>query len=553
MKRLNRKGYLTIEIILGATIAFAIAFFLIEITAKMVSDTEDNYRDTIIITDSPLIISGVKESIESNESGIKSITYRDDGYTITYRDDKIGILIIDNNDGKNKIVYKEDDTIKYERELDNSLSNISVTSSVMGDVGDSSDIYIKVMGKNIFTGKDYGIIIPLENKVKVALPEVSLTLANYVTNLYINAKREQVINNEISYTYAPSVNLINDAFGGTIINSDYGNIRYYGKNPNNYIYFNCETYPSTNCETWRIVGVFEVETPDENGNYITERKVKIVRNEMIGNLAWDQDKNVNGVDNYDNDWATASLQVLLNGSYYNGNGSVTYYSGTNKLSKSKLISTVLNMNDIGIKNDNTRKLISTTKWNLGGYHTSLIYSDDIYRYERGNEVSTGRTTTEWTGKIALVYASDYGYAVDFNNCNNRLWNYSKKPNYENCYALYFDEKNPTNANFTSCVNKLTGNECFRNNYLNHVPNLYQGVWFLTPYSKRPNSSDIDKSDGIGVYGISRADNAISFVQYKDWAYGDGEVYPALYLDINTLYLNGTGSKDDPFQIDFKGW
>ena len=57
MKRLNRKGYLTIEIILGATIAFAIAFFLMEITTKMVSDTEDTYRDTEVTTDSALIIS----------------------------------------------------------------------------------------------------------------------------------------------------------------------------------------------------------------------------------------------------------------------------------------------------------------------------------------------------------------------------------------------------------------------------------------------------------------------------------------------------------------
>ena len=46
--KLNRKGYLTVEIILASTIAFAIAFFLIEITVKLVSKTDDIYRDTII-------------------------------------------------------------------------------------------------------------------------------------------------------------------------------------------------------------------------------------------------------------------------------------------------------------------------------------------------------------------------------------------------------------------------------------------------------------------------------------------------------------------------
>ena len=39
--KLNRKGYLTVEIILASTIAFAIAFFLIEITVKLVSKTDD--------------------------------------------------------------------------------------------------------------------------------------------------------------------------------------------------------------------------------------------------------------------------------------------------------------------------------------------------------------------------------------------------------------------------------------------------------------------------------------------------------------------------------
>ena len=116
-KMTNKKGYLTIEIILGATIAFAIAFLLVEITAKMVSDTEDNYRDTTIITDNPLIVSGIKEEIEGNESGIKSIEYLDNGYTIKYKDDSIGTLTIVNEGGKNKILYTELGTKKYEREL----------------------------------------------------------------------------------------------------------------------------------------------------------------------------------------------------------------------------------------------------------------------------------------------------------------------------------------------------------------------------------------------------------------------------------------------------
>ena len=92
MKRLNRKGYLTIEIILGATIAFAIAFFLMEITTKMVSDTEDTYRDTEVTTDSALIISGIKDNIENNRDGINKVKCTNNKCTISYNDKNTGVL-----------------------------------------------------------------------------------------------------------------------------------------------------------------------------------------------------------------------------------------------------------------------------------------------------------------------------------------------------------------------------------------------------------------------------------------------------------------------------
>ena len=74
--KLNRKGYLTVEIIL----AFAIAFFLIEITVKLVSKTDDIYRDTIITTDSSIVTRNIKKEIkkvineEENNKTISNIT-----------------------------------------------------------------------------------------------------------------------------------------------------------------------------------------------------------------------------------------------------------------------------------------------------------------------------------------------------------------------------------------------------------------------------------------------------------------------------------------------
>ena len=51
--------------------------------------------------------------------------------------------------------------------------------------------------------------------------------------------------------------------------------RYIGANPNNYVSFNNEL--------WRIIGVFTVE--DEEGN--KEQRMKIIRDESIGNMAWE--------------------------------------------------------------------------------------------------------------------------------------------------------------------------------------------------------------------------------------------------------------------------
>ena len=150
-----------------------------------------------------------------------------------------------------------------------------------------------------------------------------------------------VTNNSITYQYDTAHSLMKDVGG---------NIRYYGAKPNNYIYFNCSDYAnqsSSTCETWRIIGVFD-------------GKVKLIRGSQIGTLAWDQDYNDgSSKTTFDNDWSTSTLQKLLNGSYYKGTGSVTYYSNSNASS-----STTLDMTSIGIKNDTTRGLISDTTYYL---------------------------------------------------------------------------------------------------------------------------------------------------------------------------------------------
>lgn len=162
--KLNRKGYLTIEIILGATIAFAIAFFLMEITIKMVNVTEDNYKDIVVITDNALVISSIKKLLDNKE--ITNITCSSNICTITYDDidntTHTTHLSIDNR----SVIYKESTNYLYVKELDKSLSNITLTSTIRGDITgeNKNNIYFKITAQNIFIDKDYSIIIPIDIK-----------------------------------------------------------------------------------------------------------------------------------------------------------------------------------------------------------------------------------------------------------------------------------------------------------------------------------------------------------------------------------------------------
>ena len=254
------------------------------------------------------------------------------------------------------------------------------------------------------------------------------TAADTIISLYTSAAKVTATNNSITYNTAPSVSLMNDRLGGTTTDLDGGNIRYYGANPNNYIYFNCSDYSnqtSSTCETWRIIGVFD-------------GKLKLIRGSQIGKYSWDNKNTSTGAedDRGKNDWTTARLMKLLNPDdyYINDNndkdsegnylGYSLYYNSASGMcfTDEGVNYSACDFTSTGIKNDETRNMIAETTYNLGGWNDTGVYPNEIYEYERGTTVYTGRPTT-WTGKIALAYPSDYGYAADLNQCKQTLANY----------------------------------------------------------------------------------------------------------------------------------
>ena len=240
----------------------------------------------------------------------------------------------------------------------------------------------------------------------------SNTAAYKISKLYFNSTKKPVINNNITYQYDTTDKLMADTAG---------NIRYYGASPNNYIYFNCSDYSnqsSSTCETWRIIGVFD-------------GKVKIMRGSQIGTYSWDTSDSSTNSGYGVNEWSQADLMKLLNsgyetesvgGSLYWNAQSGTCYNGSKNATGS------CNFTSTGLKNDTTRNLIAETTYYTRGHNTSSIFVDAMYDKERvSGTVITGVTPTRtltWTGKVAIPYPSDYGYAADLSLCQKQLSSYN---------------------------------------------------------------------------------------------------------------------------------
>lgn len=218
-------------------------------------------------------------------------------------------------------------------------------------------------------------------------------------------------------------------------------IRYTGSDPNNYVLFNCDD-DGSNCETWRIIGVFDVD--DGTGNI--EKRVKIINTASTFQASWDSSASgVNdgrGINQWfpskyedGNEYDGADLYQLLNGFYIDTTKTCTYCNNdeqatcSNTCTKESLTSK--NMKPL---TSSAKSMISNAKWytygvsydELGDYVT---YSNagDAYLQEIGiSKQYTGKSecessasskcndtvkrTTSGSALVGLMSVSDIGYA-----------------------------------------------------------------------------------------------------------------------------------------------
>ena len=171
--KLNRKGYLTVEIILASTIAFAIAFFLIEITVKLVSKTDDVYHETVIAYDDAIIINNIKEKIKdyiietdvlalveckNNECNIwgERVGGATEERYLYYDSESKEIRFSEGaEEGKDRVTL-------YSKKVDDSISEVEISSNINRNVKPSDRIvFFNIKLKNIFTDNAYEMVIPI--------------------------------------------------------------------------------------------------------------------------------------------------------------------------------------------------------------------------------------------------------------------------------------------------------------------------------------------------------------------------------------------------------
>lgn len=448
------------------------------------------------------------------------ITNNGNYYTINLTDSNIVSLAAKE---EKTVIYQinntNNGTVSYGVAYNNSNIEVKVYSDskdkATGTIGANDNKYVKLHLKNktssnttveitAVMGYENGgdLIVPSASTLVTGTYTAPISLAKYITNLYANASKSTVTNNSITYNYATSESLMNDRLGGTTSSLDGGNIRYYGASPKNYVYFNCETYPSTNCELWRIIGVFD-------------GKIKLIRNGSIGSYSWDTSvARINsgfGIA----EWSQADIMKVLNpnydsdsvgGSLYYNSKSGNCYNGQNNATIS------CDFTSTGIKNEITKKMIANFTWNFGMYSDSSdLYSNQIYVKERGTNVfanpSDGITrTSTWNGKIALPHPSDYGYATDFLKCTDNIFD--------------VDETDKTFYN------------CGANDWMLRVGGT-TNYWLLVPNNYHESGVNLAYVSGYLINATKAS-----------YAYG---IIPTLYLEDQILH-SGDGSQSNPYQL-----
>ena len=244
--------------------------------------------------------------------------------------------------------------------------------------------------------------------------------------------------------------------------------RYEGKNPDNYIWFNDEL--------WRIIGNIPVCL--ESGCSTTENRVKIIRNDSIGSIKYG-DKIT---------WMGSNIQNLLNTCYLGKKLSCDSYCYGINNDGIIAIGTCDYSSDGIDATDFYGKMVEDVYFNIGKGDGTYKTAANYYT----QEIATHTTTAS---KIGLMYASDWGYAI------------------EGFSGILGSDGNPQNSSDKNWLFKG----------IDSIMTSDSSVYLLKAYSDGALSINYNSSLG-------------------------SPIRPVLYLKSNVYVVSGTGSKVDPYRI-----
>ena len=330
--------------------------------------------------------------------------------------------------------------------------------------------------QNANTGKSFsGKLIIQKEKMKTSL-------ASYITNLYTGTQGENgIYYHDANLTYGANDN----------------SYRFAGANDqvNNYVCFGSTQSPCPVDNLYRIIGVF--------GD-----KVKLIKSDYATTALLGADGDYSKMytaNGWDNSAYKGNNLANIAGYTWNYKNNTTINSGygSNTWSTSLLNKTNLNKNFItNIGADWAAKIAETT-WKVGGNTWENIGKQPAkiaYQNEIVSPVTTNSTdsATEYSAKIGLMYASDYGFAA-------------------------------APSAWTANLNTYNG-EAIKN-----VNWMYMGLaeWTISRYA--------DYADF--AFSVGRTGNVYYYVATSALA-----LRPVFYLASSVNYVSGSGTAADPILV-----
>ena len=333
---------------------------------------------------------------------------------------------------------------------------------------------------------------------KANVSNVSQTNTNCVVKFELEiSAADTIIGKATSGNSEGLIKLDQPATGQTPAQTEY---RYSGSNDvvKNYVTFNNET--------WRIIGVF----PTDDGTGNVENRIKIIREESIGFYSWyASDSTINsgwGINQWgeSGSYEGADLMRLLNPGYESEsvNNSLYWNRGSGQCYGN--VTTACDFSSTGLT-ENAKQMIDNAKWYTSASNYDITASES-YAEERSSttpqftdEGITVTRTTNWTGKVGLMYPSDYGYASS--GCRNG----------------------------EQTLNNYNNETCTSTNW------LYIDVeWLLAPYSG-------NRSRVRYVYGSGNVNS-----RYAD---GVSSAHPVIYLSSSVKITGGNGTLSSPYELE----